>query len=150
MRQFSIKTYDALGRLRSEVQGKEARHYPDTSWTEIDEIRIRSFDVEGRLTTASARSGMTNDGATEVKLMGNAVVVREAQTSVGGTATPKMEYRGEFLHAFMDTEVVTSNLPVELLRGKDRFTGNSMEFDNGAQTLQLRGRVRGTLVPTAP
>jgi len=50
----------------------------------------------------------------------------------------------------MDTEVVTSNLPVELLRGKDRFTGNSMEFDNGEQTLQLRGRVRGTLVPSAP
>jgi lipopolysaccharide export system protein LptC len=150
MRQFSIKTYDALGRLRSEVQGKEARHYPDTSWTEIDDIRIRSFDTEGRLTTASAHTGMTNDGATEVKLMGKAVVVREAQPQAGGSTTPRMEYRGEFLHAFMDTEVVTSNLPVELLRGKDRFTGNSMEFDNGEQTLQLRGRVRGTLLPIAP
>jgi lipopolysaccharide export system protein LptC len=150
MRQFSIKSYDALGRLRSEVQGKEARHYPDTNWTEIDDIRIRSFDTEGRLTTASARNGMTNDGASEVKLMGNAVVVREAQSQASGTVTPRMEYRGEFLHAYMDTEVVTSNLPVELLRGKDRFTGNSMEFDNGAQTLQLRGRVRGTLVPTSP
>jgi lipopolysaccharide export system protein LptC len=150
MREFSVKTYDALGRLRSEVQGKEARHYPDTKWTEIDDIRIRSFDTEGRLTTASARNGMTNDGATEVKLMGNAVVVREAQPRVGGSDTTRMEYRGEFLHAFMDTEVVTSNLPVELLRGNDRFTGNSMEFDNGEQTLQLRGRVRGTLLPTAP
>jgi lipopolysaccharide export system protein LptC len=147
MRQFSIKTYDTLGRLRSEVQGKEARHYPDTSWIEIDDIRIRSFDAEGRLTTASAHNGMTNDDATEVKLMGNAVVVREAQTQTGSAATPRMEYRSEFLHAFMDTEVVTSNLPVELLRGKDRFTGNSMEFDNGAQTLELHGRVRGTLVP---
>jgi lipopolysaccharide export system protein LptC len=150
MRQFSVKTYDTLGRLRSEVQGKEARHYPDTKWTEIDDIRIRSFDTEGRLTTASARNGMTNDGATEVKLMGNAVVVREAQPRAGGTAAPRMEYRGEFLHAFMDSDVVTSNLPVELLRGKDRFTGNSMEFDNGEQTLQLRGRVRGTLLPSAP
>lgn len=150
MRQFSIKTYDALGRLRSEVQGKEARHYPDTNWTEIDDIRIRSFDAEGRLTTASARNGMTNDGASEVKLMGNAVVVREPQPQAGGAATPRLEYRSEFLHAFMDTEVVTSNLPVELLRGSDRFTGNSMEFDNGEQTLQLRGRVRGTLQPTAP
>lgn len=150
MRKFSIKTYDALGRLRSEVQGKEARHYPDTSWTEIDDIRIRSFDTEGRLTTATARNGMTNDGATEVKLMGNAVVVREAQTPAGGKVTPRMEYRSEFLHAFMDTDIVTSNLPVELLRGNDRFTGDSMEFDNGKQTLQLRGRVHGLLVPTTP
>ncbi|MDZ7937493.1 MAG: LPS export ABC transporter periplasmic protein LptC [Rhodoferax sp.] len=150
MRQFSIKTYDALGRLRSEVQGEEARHYPDTRWVEIDGIHIRSFDTEGRLTTATARQGMTNDGATEVKLMGNAVVVREAQPKAGGSFTPRVEYRGEFLHAFMDTEVVKSNQPVELLRGKDRFTANAMEFDNGAQTLELRGRVRGTLVPTPP
>jgi lipopolysaccharide export system protein LptC len=150
MRQFSIKTYDAMGRLRSEVQGAEARHYPDTRWIEIDDIRIRSFDTEGRLTTASARKGMTDDGATEVKLMGNAVVVREPQPRAGGTTTPRMEYRGEFLHAFMDTEVVTSDQPVELLRGKDRFTANSMAFDNGEQTLQLRGRVHGTLLPLSP
>jgi lipopolysaccharide export system protein LptC len=148
MRQFSIKTYDAIGRLRSEVQGDEARHYPDTRWVEIDSIRIRSFDAEGRLTTATARKGMTNDGATEVKLMGNAVVVREAQPKAGGKLTPRLEYRSEFLHAYMDTEVVKSDRPVELLRGNDRFTANAMEFDNTGQTLQLRGRVRGILVPT--
>lgn len=150
MRQFSIKTYDAMGRLRSEVQGVEARHYPDTRWIEIDDIRIRSFDTEGRLTTASARKGMTDDGATEVKLMGNAVVVREVQPRTGGTTAPRMEYRGESLHAFLNTQVVTSDQPVELLRGKDRFTANSMAFDNGEQTLQLRGRVHGTLVPQSP
>ncbi len=42
---------------------------------------------------------------------------------------------------------VRPNKPVELLRGSDRFTADSMDFDNVDQVLQLQGRVRGTLVP---
>lgn len=147
MHGFSIKTYDATGRMRSEVQGSVARHYPDTKWIEIDGIRIRSFDAQGRLTTASALRGLTNDSGSEVQLMGKAVVVREADTTAAGKATPRMEYRGEFLHAFMDTEVVKSHQPVELTRGKDRFTADAMDFDNVDQVMRLRGRVHGTLVP---
>ncbi|MDZ7921401.1 MAG: LPS export ABC transporter periplasmic protein LptC [Rhodoferax sp.] len=147
MHGFSIKTYDATGRMRSEVEGEVARHYPDTQWIEIDRIRIRSFDAQGRLTTASAQRGLTNDSGSEVQLMGKAVVVREADKSVAGKPAPRMEYRGEFLHAFMDTEVVKSHQPVELTRGNDRFTADAMEFDNVDQVMKLRGRVRGTLVP---
>ena len=58
-----------------------------------------------------------------------------------------MQYKGEFLHAFINTEMVTSHLPVEIDRGSDRFSGNTMNFDNVAQTLKLEGRVRGTIVP---
>jgi lipopolysaccharide export system protein LptC len=147
MHGFSIKTYDAKGRMRSEVQGDVARHYPDTKWIEIESIRIRSFDAQGRLTTASALRGLTNDSGSEVQLLGKAVVVREADKTAAGKATPRMEYRGEFLHAFMDTEVVKSHQPVELTRGKDRFTADAMEFNNVDQVMQLRGRVHGTLVP---
>jgi lipopolysaccharide export system protein LptC len=59
-----------------------------------------------------------------------------------------MEYRSEFLHAFMTTEKVKSHKPVELVRGNDRFTAESLDFDNVEQVLEMRGRVRGTLVPT--
>jgi lipopolysaccharide export system protein LptC len=47
----------------------------------------------------------------------------------------------------MKTEQVKSHKPVELLRGNDRFTADSLDFDNVDQVLQLHGRVRGTLVP---
>jgi lipopolysaccharide export system protein LptC len=58
-----------------------------------------------------------------------------------------MQYRGEFLHAFMNTERLKSHKPVELQRGSDHFTADSMDFDNVEQLLQLDGRVHGTLVP---
>ena len=147
MRDFSVKTFDAAGRVRTEVQGAMARHYPDTLWLEIDAIRVRSFDEQGRLTTATAQQGLTNEDSSEVQLLGNAVVVREADASKPGNSAPRMEYRSEFLHAFMNTERVRSHKPVELLRGQDRFTAERMEFDNVEQVLQLSGRVQGTLMP---
>ncbi len=148
MEGFSVKTYDATGRIRSEVIGNKARHYPDTQWLEIDAIRVRSVDDKGHLTTASALRGLTNEDGSEVQLLGNAVVVREAPAAADGKPQPRMEYRGEFLHAFMNTEVVKSHMPVALQRGQDHFTADSLNFDNVEQTLQLQGRVRGTLVPT--
>lgn len=147
---FSVRTFDAVGRIRTEVVGDTARHYPDTQLLEIDGIRVRSFDAQGRLTTASARQGITNEDSSEFQLIGNAIVVREAESDPAGTNTPRMEYRGEFLHAFMHTEQIKSHKPVELLRGNDRFSADTLDFDNVEQVLQMRGRVRGTLVPTKP
>jgi lipopolysaccharide export system protein LptC len=144
---FTLKTFDAAGHIRTEVLGAKARHYPDTRWLEIDEIRIRSFDDKGRLTTAHATRGMTNEDTSQVQLIGDAVVVREADSAAGAKAAPRMEFRGEFLHAFMLTEVVKSHKPVQLLRGNDRFNADSLEFDNVDQVLQLKGRVRASLVP---
>jgi lipopolysaccharide export system protein LptC len=148
MQGFSVKTYDALGRVHSEVAGEKVRHYPDTKWLEIDNIHVRSFDEQGRLTTATAKRALTNDEATELQLLGNAVVVREAVPGLPNEAVPRTEYRSEFLHAFITTERVKSHKPVELLRGNDRFTADSLDFDNIEQVLQLQGRVRGVLVPT--
>lgn len=146
---FTLKTFDASGRIRTEVFGAKARHYPDTQWLEIDGIRIRSFDDKGRLTTARAEHGLTNEDTSQVQLIGDAVVVREAEAS-GAKPVPRMEFRGEFLHAFMQTEIVKSHKPVQLQRGSDHFSADSMEFDNVEQVLQLKGRVRASLVPEKP
>ena len=50
--------------------------------------------------------------------------------------------------AFTQEEKVRSNRPVQLTRGNDRFTADTMEYDNLDQVLQLNGRVRGVLMPT--
>lgn len=147
MENFSVRRFDATGRVRTEVRGAKARHYPDTRWLEIDNIRVRSFDEQGRLTTATAQRGLTNEDSSEVQLMGQAVVVREPDANKPGNTTPRIEFRGEFLHAFMKTERLRSHKPVEFLRGQDRFRADSMDFDNVEQTMQLNGRVRATLTP---
>jgi lipopolysaccharide export system protein LptC len=58
-----------------------------------------------------------------------------------------MEFRGQFLHVYVNTERVTSNKPVELMRGDDRLEGDELVFDNVTQVLQMNGHVRGQLAP---
>lgn len=149
MRKFGVKTFDASGRLKSEVTGGEARHFPDTDTIEIDQVHIRSFNEQGGLTIATARRAITNGDGSEVQLMGDARVVREAVPDQNGQLLPKLTFSGEFLHAFMNTERIKSHKPVELTRGKDRFTADSMEFDNLERVMLMNGRVRGQLLPAS-
>lgn len=146
LRGFSVKSFDPNGRLKNEIHGTEARHYPDTDTMEIDQPRIRSYDEKGALTVATAERAISNADGSQVQLIGNAVVTREAPKT-NGVAPPRLEIRGDFLHAFMDEERVTSNKPVTLKRGNDVFQADSMEYDNLDRVLELRGRVQGTLQP---
>lgn len=147
MRGFSVKTFDASGRLKSEVVGTEARHYPDTDALEVEVVRIRSFDQDGRLTMASAKRAVAKGDASEVQLFGDARVVRAGMPGKDIESRKQIEFRGQFLHAFMTAERVLSDRPVALIHGQDQFTADAMDFDNLARVLLLKGRVKATLVP---
>lgn len=147
MRDFAVRTFDAEGKLKSEIFGVEGRHYPDTDTLEIDKPHIRSISENGNLITATANRGLSNGDGTEVQLFGNAIVTRAPTLDRAGRPVPRMEFRGEFLHANTQTERVLSNKPVLLIRGEDRFTADSMDYDNMDQMMNLKGRVHGTLVP---
>ena len=141
MKVFSVKSFDATGRMQSEIKGEMGRHFPDTDTLEIDNVRMRSVSAQGVVTLATANRALSNADGSEVQLFGNAVVTRETQ--------PRLEFRGEFLHAFTQAERVRSDQPVVLTRGNDQFTADAMEYDHLDQVLQLRGRVRGVLMPAA-
>lgn len=150
IRGFVVKNFLPNGELRSELFGKEGRHYPDNDTLEVDQVRLRSISPDGLTTRATANRGLSNGDGTEIQLFGNAIVVREAATSADGKPLPRLEFRGEFLHAFTDTERVKSHLPVTLTRGKDQFTADSMDYDAMTGIANLQGRVRGFLMPAAP
>lgn len=149
MRNFTVKNFDDAGKLKSEVMGIEARHYPDSDTLEIDQGRIRSVNSEGLLTTSTANRVLSNGDGSELQLIGNALVVRESIKDALGQDTPRMEFRGEFLHAFLNDERVKSHKPVLLTRGKDHFTGDTLVYDNLTGVADLKGRVKGVLTPTA-
>lgn len=147
MHKFTVKTFDESGKLKSEIYGTEARHFPDTDILEIDQARIRSITPDGQVTTATAIRAYTNGDGSEVQLTGNARVIREAAKDASGKENPRLEFRGEFLHAFLNEERVTSHKPVLLIRGNDQFTGDTFSYNNLDQVALLNGRVKGVLMP---
>lgn len=147
MRRATIKTFDDKGHLKTEIFGTEARHFADTETLEIDQARMRSTGPDGRLTTATANRALSNDAGSEIQLMGNAVVVREPMQTPDGSWLPRLEFTGDFLHVFMNEDRVKSHLPVVLKRGSDEFSGDTFAYDNLDQVADLKGRVKGLLVP---
>lgn len=147
MRRFSVKVFDANGVLKTEVFGAEARHHPDTDSIEIDNVRIRSFNAKGQLSTATARRVISNSTHTEFTLEGDAVVIREAQHPPGGEALPRLEFRGESLKVFVDPERVVSDQPVLLVRGHDRMTADTLDYRGDARIVTFSGRVKSRLAP---
>lgn len=142
MSTFSVDRYAADGRLRVRIEGDVLRHYPDTDTVEVDMPRIRAFAPDGRTTVATARRAVSNGDGSEVQLLGGAQVVREASATEAAT-----EFRGEFLHAFFNTEVLRSHLPVVVRRGATELRADSLDYEHRAQRLQLKGRVRTVFPP---
>jgi lipopolysaccharide export system protein LptC len=145
MREFKVQRFAPDGRLRVQLEGDELRHYPDTDTVEIDNVHLRAFAADGGVTVASARRALSNGDATEVQLLGGAQVVREARP---GSAA--IEFRGEFLQAFLPTEQVRSHLPVTVTQAATELRGDTLAYDNLTRTAQLKGHVRATFAAPAP
>lgn len=146
---FVVKSFDAKGQLISEVLGQKARHFPDTDVLEIDVARMRS-NKNQRITNGQGDRAYSNGDGSEVQLVGNAIVVREASQDTQGRQLPRVEYRSEFLHAFVRTDELKSHKPVVVTRDRDQFAGDSMLYKNIDGIVQLDGRVRVRLEPKAP
>lgn len=147
MRRFSVKSFDASGRLKAELHGQEGRHYPDTDTLEVDQPRLRAVNERGAVTLATAKMAVSNADGSEIQLMGDAVVTREPFRDESGRTNERMEIRGEYLHVYVNTERVTSNKPVVITRGNDQLAGDGLVFDNVTQQLDMSGRVRAQILP---
>lgn len=137
MRGFSVRDFDRGGRMRNDITGLEMRHYPDTDTLEIDRPRLRTWSEQGVLSVATADKALAQNDRSQVQLLGNAYVVRQAMQEQA-----PLEFRGEFIQLLMHEDRVRSHLPVRLTRGADQLSADAMEYDHATRVLQLTGRVR--------
>jgi len=143
MNQFALQRFGADGRLKLRVDGERMRHFPDTDRIEIDAARLQAWAPDGRITRANARRALSNGDGSEVQLMGGATV-----TSSGPVGEP-IEFRGEFLHAFLATERLSSHLPVQVLRGGSDLRAAGFDYDHLSGKLDLLGPMRMVFPPRA-
>lgn len=144
MRDFAVRTYFPDGRLKSEIVGREARHFPGRGELEIDQARVRSIDLQGRLTTAEAERVLTDDTQDHYLLEGQVLLVR---TPAAGETGTRLSFQGEQLQ--MDTVAgsIRSELPVTVRRGADVLRADRLHYQDQQRSADLSGRVQATLVP---
>jgi len=143
MQAFVVERFDNAGRLKLRIQGEQLRHYPDTERIEIDQAHIRAVAADGRATVANARRALVNGDGSELQLFG------DARVDGSGPRGEAIEFRGEFLHAFLTTERLRSHLPVWVRSEGSEFRAEGLDYDNLAGLLELKGRMRAVLMPAA-
>jgi len=139
---FSVKSFDARGRLTREVSGNTAQHYPATEALHIEQVRIYAQSESGTQMNARAKQGIATDDGKQVTLIGDAYAIQHPRDT-----TPQVELRGARLVALPDEDRLVSSDPVHITRDRDVFTAETMDFNSDTGAYVLQGRVRGTLAP---
>lgn len=149
LRDFVIKNFGASGRLKSRLSGTTGEHFPDTDTLDIDDARMLSFTPDGRKTVGRSNRALSNGDGSEIQMFGQAVITREpVVASASQKALPAMQLESEFLQIWPNDERVSTNKPVVMTRGSDKFTGDGMQYSNLDQVLQMQGRVKGVIEPS--
>lgn len=141
MHAFVVERFDKLGRLKLQLRGQQLRHYSGTDIVEVDRPQLRAVAEDGRVTLAQARRAVANGDGSEVQLIG------DAQVDSAGPRGEPVQFRGDFLHAFLNTERLRSHLPVTVISGGSEFHAAGMDYDHLSGKLQLQGKIRARLLP---
>ena len=149
MRDFSLKVYASDGRLEFRVQGDQAQHFPDTDRLEVTQPRLTKLDAVGRVTDATAQLAITTPEGQRVELKGDAVIQRSSPVDAQGRRAPTIELRSDYLFIDLEHDRMRTDQPVQMLRGGDRFSADSLDYDQQQGVTRLTGRVRGQIQPRA-
>ena len=142
LEKFTVKSFDASGRMTRELSGQSATHFPAKQELHIQGVRLFAENEVGTRIEAQAQKGVSLEKEQQVNLSGNVVAVRSA-----GMQGPRMVMKSQTLTALVDEERLVSTNPVEIVRGGDVVTAQSMDFDTRNGQYKLQGQVKSTLAP---
>jgi lipopolysaccharide export system protein LptC len=145
---FSVKSFDKSGRLARELSGDRAQHFPDTDTLDIRNVQLQGQNQDGRRIHALAEQALAKGDGSQVIFTGNVHLTQSASTS-GSAVQAGFELRSQALTAFVKEERLVSDVPVEIRRGKDIFTADSLQMNSKTGEYALNGKVRG-VVNAAP
>lgn len=149
---FTLRRYEADGRLGSMLTGAVLEHFPDNGLLRVQNATLERIDHAGQMRLrAQAGELRTDDERTLYHLRGDVRLVREPwPTDRRKNATPRLTFEGQTLTWHEDQRLLESDQPVRLSRGADTLTGNRLRYDARNGIADLQGQVRATLMARTP
>ena len=139
LQDFQTRSFDAAGRAGAELSGAAMQHIPGNQTVRIEQPVLHAVEAGGVVLDAHARIGISNADASNIQLLGDAVVKRTVPGS------PELSVRSDFLNIFPNAQRVLSNRPTVVQRGAMRLAGDTLDFDGVAGTLSVHGAVRASM-----
>ena len=147
MRGFSVTTYEPNGEVKSHILGRYARHFADTDTTEIEGPRVYSQSHSNfsgvQRTQGTAKTATTNADASLIELRGDVELIKQdwSGTKVAPTF---LSIKSQYLKINSEIEKIYTNLPVQIDRGLEKITADSMQYNKIDRRMQLVGNVKVT------
>jgi LPS export ABC transporter protein LptC len=141
----TLTQFDAEGRATNRLFAERMTHYAVGDRAELQRPRYVSLRPDQPQLEARAQRGLVEGSGEKVVLTGNVVITR----AEGPDGEPPMRLATEKLVARPDTEQYSTDLPVEMERGKSVIRSVGMDYDNIKRLVQFHSRVRGTIEPQA-
>ena len=139
---FEVTSYGAKGTAVSTLAAAKMIHYPDDDSTDLVAPRMVQTKPGEPQMTVTADRGTLSQGADELFLYGNVLLVR-----AGTAERPEMQMRTSFLHIVTDKSLVLTDRQVTISDKEQTITGTGMEYNNELGHLTLYSQVHGKFAP---
>jgi lipopolysaccharide export system protein LptC len=141
---FEFVQMGAAGMPQYTLSGAKMRHYPADDSSVVDKPVIRSVAADEPPMTVVADSARVSEDNTKVHMYDNVLLNRPA------TATEEqLRVITDYALVLPDEDIVKTDKPVTIIRGKSVLRGNGMIANNATRQLELTGNVRGTYIAPA-
>jgi lipopolysaccharide export system protein LptC len=141
MRGFTLERYAKDGRRVLSLEGRQMRHFPENDRIDIEEVRLQAELPSGGTTAATARQAVANNKASEVRLLGGAVV--QGKTRDG----QDVQVDSEFLLYRSADATLSTDRPVRVRIGDSRTLAAGLNWNLDSRALELKPPVRSVLQP---
>ena len=139
---FNITIYGPGGAAESTLAAAKMIHYPDDDSTDLVAPRmVQTKPGEPRMTVTADR-GTLSQGADELFLYGDVLLVRAADAE-----RPEMRMRTSFLHIVSAKSLALTDRQVTISDDDQSITGKGMEYNNELGRLILHQSVRSRFEP---
>ena len=135
---FDITSYGPGGTPVSTLAAAKMIHYPDDDSTDLVAPKMVQTKPGEPPMTVTADRGTLSQGADELFLYGNVLLVR-----AGDAERPEMRMRTSFLHIVTDKSLALTDRQVTISDKERTITGKGMEYNNELGQLTLYSQVQG-------
>ena len=124
-RDFVMLRTDPSGRPINRLEGEYAEHFPDDDSYHVTAPRAVGQREDNPVTVAVSKTAVMEQGGKRIVMNGDAHVRRQPDAN-----NDMLDVRSQQLIILPDDDVVYTDLPAEVIKGRSRMNGKGMHYNN--------------------
>jgi lipopolysaccharide export system protein LptC len=140
LRDFVMLRTDAKGQAINRLEGVYAEHFPDNDSYHVTRPRVVGQKIESPVVVGVSKTATMEQGGKRITMNGDAYVHRKPDTR-----NEALDVRSQQLIILPDDNVVYTEMPAEVFKGRLHLLGKGMHYNNDTRQLQIHAASEVTI-----